>query len=170
MAVDFPASVIRRFWSKVAKTDDPDACWLWLGGVDKDGYGVFGLSSKVKTVRANRFAYEIVHGLLGDLQALHSCDNPPCCNPRHLHAGTHDQNHAEKAARGRSPVPWLKKHPELALRGEAHPNTKVTDAQVDEIRRCYVPRRTPLVFFARKFGTSVSNVYAIVKKLSRIST
>jgi len=34
-------------------------------------------------------------------QALHSCDNPICCNPKHLHEGNHVQNMAEKKARGR---------------------------------------------------------------------
>lgn len=37
----FTTKQIERFWSKVAITDDPDACWEWQAGKDKDGYGIF---------------------------------------------------------------------------------------------------------------------------------
>ena len=30
-----------RFWSKVDKSGD---CWIWIGYIDKDGYGSFGIN------------------------------------------------------------------------------------------------------------------------------
>jgi hypothetical protein len=33
---------------------------------------------------------------------MHSCDNPPCCNPKHLSEGNHYLNWADSVAKGRS--------------------------------------------------------------------
>jgi hypothetical protein len=53
---------------------------------------------------------------------LHSCDNPPCCNPDHLHLGTCADNSREMKERGR------------ASRGSDHTHAKLTEADVVAIR------------------------------------
>ena len=87
-----------RFWAKVDKCG-PDECWEWQGRVNEKGYGLFRISGK--TIRAHRFSLELHKGKLQTgYFALHTCDNPPCCNPNHLYAGTLLQNIHDKMERG----------------------------------------------------------------------
>lgn len=99
---------ITRFWTKVDKRG-PDDCWLWTAHRVHHGYGAFGYGRKVK--RANRIAYCIDKELnIEDIDGqhiLHSCDNPPCCNAKHLYLGTHDDNMIDRAKKGRTGVAIL---------------------------------------------------------------
>jgi hypothetical protein len=52
----------------------------------------------------------------------HKCDTPACVNPDHLFEGTQLENLADRERKGRT------------VRGEQHPATKFTDAQVAQIR------------------------------------
>lgn len=90
-----------RFWSKV-DVRRPGECWEWRSArKDNGGYGVFNATGS-RTVRANRFAFEIVNRRLEPGEVVrHTCDNPPCCNPFHLVAGTQAENVAEMHEKGR---------------------------------------------------------------------
>lgn len=72
---------------------------------DRDGYGTIQFCHKGKKgkCRAHRLVYEIVHNdeLNPENVIMHSCDNPNCCNPRHLSKGTHKDNHDDKVNKGR---------------------------------------------------------------------
>jgi hypothetical protein len=61
----------------------------------------------------------------GDLNVCHSCDNPSCCNPKHLFAGTQRQNLEDALVKGR---------PIIAAPGERNRNAKLSDDLVRLIR------------------------------------
>lgn len=80
----------------------PDECWPWLGAPVKDGYGLFYVGPGKRT-GAHRFAWSLANDGAdpGDAEILHSCDNPPCCNPTHLSPGTHADNMTDMIRRRR---------------------------------------------------------------------
>ena len=89
-----------RFLPKIDTSGGVDACWGWLGSKSPKGYGSFRLVGKIR--KAHRIALVLKYGRNTDLHALHKCDNPSCCNPRHIEAGTNDENQRQRAIRGDS--------------------------------------------------------------------
>lgn len=86
-----------RFWAKVQRRGYAE-CWPWSAGRDRDGYGIFWNGRR--GVRAHRYAYECEVGPIPEgLVIDHLCDNPPCCNPRHMSPTTNRAN----ILRGTSP-------------------------------------------------------------------
>ncbi len=113
-----------RFWAKVDRSGP--GCWPWMGAHNPRGYGNFAIGDM--TVRASRMAWELSFGPIPDgLWVLHTCDNPPCCNPAHLFLGTHAANMADMKAKGRAPGGnavgernGMRLHPERRSRGDLH--------------------------------------------------
>lgn len=73
-------------------------CLEWTLGHAAFGYGyteVDGVS-----MGCHRLAL-ILEGLnITGKVVMHICDNPPCCNPKHLQIGTKKDNNADRAAKG----------------------------------------------------------------------
>lgn len=114
------------FWQRVSVGKDED-CWPYRGARDGAGYGVV-FRGRWGTSKASRLAYMIVHGPIADgFVVCHSCDNPCCCNPRHLWLGTQSENMKDALSKGRLVAPILKK--EMAARGEAHGRATITSKQ-----------------------------------------
>ena len=79
-----------RFWPKIDRSGGPSACWPWIGARNRRGYGRISVGGKNQL--AHRVAYSLVVGTPEGTMILHSCDNPPCCNPAHLRSGTAGDN------------------------------------------------------------------------------
>lgn len=103
-------AMIERFWSKAIRGGE-DECWPFTGPM-RGERGHRGFTIGLRDYYAHRVAYALSTGgdprRIGDPQVLHRCDNPPCCNPKHLFLGTNADNVADKVAKGRQ------------SRGEAH--------------------------------------------------
>lgn len=94
-----------RFWSKVEVTG-PDDCWLWSASrVTGKEYGEIRIKGSL--YKASRISYFIEFGFISDdLLCLHSCDNPPCVNPRHIFQGTDQDNMDDMYEKRRSYHPY----------------------------------------------------------------
>ena len=121
---------IARFWSKV-DCAGPDDCWEWTEGRDTGGYGVF-CDCVYSKHRAHRVAYVITNGDT-ELEVLHWCNHPWCCNPNHLYAGTQKRNMQQCVADGRLADNWRG----IDNRGERCGSAKLTESDVREICRRY---------------------------------
>ncbi len=139
------------FNSAIDRTGGEDSCWPWKRALNKDGYGRFKMEGHYPM--AHRVAYRQSCGPIPvDFKVCHSCDNPPCCNPRHFFLGTDVDNVADRHAKGRDARGdnhGLRKHPERVARGvrqgaytcpekirkgACHGNSKLTDEKVLFIR------------------------------------
>lgn len=103
-------------------------CEMWVGGVNRRGYGKAWHNGK--TVGAHRVAYCKAKGIplesIDGLLVLHSCDNPGCVNPEHLRTGTAKHNAEDCTLRNR----WVKSRPD---------QRKLTPEDVAAILRDYRP-------------------------------
>lgn len=142
----------------------PDECWPWTGGLTIGGYGKFWLPPKA--VLAHRVSFEIHYRLLLPReQALHSCDNPKCVNPRHLRAGTHQDNMDDRTLRGRHRKPGVKaqeRQPkartwETSPKGE-HVNTAKLTPDIVRACRAAAASGTNYADLGRKYGVSRRNM------------
>ena len=137
----------QRFWAKVVKGVAPDDCWGWSGAKRKsDGYGAMKIDNKTR--RSHVVSYEIHHGPVpAGMLVCHRCDNPQCCNPRHLFLGSHKQNTQDMLVKGRH---------RTAL-GVASPFAKLSDDAVREIRGSTESSR----WLGRKFEVSKTVVLRV---------
>lgn len=80
---------IERFFRKVSICSSfPEECWMWVGGKDRAGYGVFKVSPG-RVVSAHRFIFEFSKFAIPKTKCVcHRCDVPACVNPNHLWLGS----------------------------------------------------------------------------------
>jgi hypothetical protein len=131
------------------KKGEPDACWPWQGSVTTYGYGRVQIGGK--KIIASRGTWIMLRGPIPDgFNVCHTCDNRPCCNPGHLFLGTDAENIADKVRKGRQ------------SKGEAHGIARLTDPEIEEIRR-RVAAGEARGSVGRAFGISGRTVGLIVE-------
>jgi len=117
-------STRRRFFAKLVLVGK---CLEFTGTRNKAGYGFVDLMVRGKRfpILAHRLAWAIAHDceIPSDRIICHRCDNPSCCNPKHLYLGTPATNAADKVRAGRQ-VSTLR-----GVLGEAHPASKYSNSQ-----------------------------------------
>lgn len=141
-----------RFWAKV-DVRRAGECWPWKNATNEHGYGLIRVNGG--NVKAHRLALELSDGVrrMPDEKVRHRCDNPPCCNPAHLIPGTQADNIADMVERGR------------VARGAQKPNSKLTPADVAEMRRRRQNGETQAAL-ASEFGVTQSRVSVLTRKAS----
>lgn len=140
-----------RFWKKV-RVGLEDECWPWCGALNGSGYGHAYVEGKV--VRAHRAAFFFCNGKWPTV-CRHSCDNRPCCNPKHLEDGTQADNMADCVARGRH------RHGSPNNNGVNNGCAKLDNRRVKLIRS--LVGCAPHAAIAKLFGVSQERVSSIIR-------
>ena len=135
----YPKDFIESFWSNV-KCGTKNSCWNWTRGTN-GRYGVahYKKGTTWKRIAAHRAAYEISrkrkipsgHGYHG-ICICHTCDNPLCCNPKHLFLGTQIENIEDMTKKGRRATGNKCSNP-----GKQNGRAILDEKQVKEIRKLY---------------------------------
>jgi hypothetical protein len=143
-------NVESRFWERVNKTD---GCWEWQGYLTH-GYGTFRYEGRHQG--AHRVSYAMAYGNPGSLQVLHHCDNRRCVRPDHLFLGTNTDNVADKMAKNRQA------RGQRVPVGEKHPQHKLSQEQVNEIRRRYAMGGITYKQLSEEFGVCLAQIGHII--------
>lgn len=160
-----------RFWEKVEKGK---SCWIWRAAKDESGYGKIGVSGKVEM--AHRVSWSFENGEIPNgMCVLHRCDNPSCVRASHLFIGDQKENMNDMTCKGRRScgdshsaavkhgIPRGDAHYSRngrSMKGDKHPNSKLTSADVIDIRSrvSFGEKRSVL---ANEYGISYTHLCAI---------
>lgn len=145
-----------RLLSKTINADS--GCMIWIGAVDRTGYGAFRLDGKkvgahVASWRLHNEGRPVPVGKL----IMHKCDCRLCVNPEHLVDATSSENVLDAIQKNRLY--------EFHARGESHPSSVLTEDLVRQIRQMHRPRTFGARRIARslaEFGVTESAVRSIL--------
>jgi len=134
---------------------DISACMEWPFPLTACGYG--RLKHQGHRTLAHRLAYILHYGPIppGNWFICHKCDNPKCFRPPHLFPGTPADNTHDAIGKGR----W-----QDYARGEAHRNSKITEAQVREMNAMYLAGTYKKTAIAKQFGITRQQLTHIINR------
>jgi len=148
-ALNWDLETVHRFWSKINIPDNLDDCWEWQAGKMTQGYGSFWINQKM--YRSHRIMYECYYGNIPfNFLIRHTCDNPPCVNPRHLLIGTQKNNIIDAVERNRTAF------------GERNINSILTEQQVKQILNYYIQNNYTQKQLAKLFKVKISTINCII--------
>lgn len=147
-----PAGFDALFAGRIDKARE---CWVWTGPCTKDGYGWTRLDGVTFYLHRLSYAAHVGEIELDKPYVLHSCDNPPCCRPKHLFLGTIADNNRDAFRKGRMRLP--------CVTGESNGAAVLTRDQVEMIRSRYVAGGVFQKQLADEFGVS----QAAISKITR---
>lgn len=135
--------------------DKSGECWVWQGCRIDGKYG--RISKDGVRLYTHRVAWELANGPIPEgMFVLHSCDNPPCCRPVHLHLGTQLDNMRERDERGRNGG--------YKCRGERSVKAKLTREQVLEIRARRDTERISYSRLGKEYGVGTETIAHIIQR------
>lgn len=136
-----------KLFNNLAITDE--GCWEYIGGRTGSNYGAISLGKDFQ-IGAHIIAYEYFNdeSVPKGIKICHTCDNPPCCNPEHLFAGTVQDNKDDEVAKERH------------VHGETHGCAKLTEEDVFEIRGL-IGGGYSLAQVGRQYGVTTQAIYLI---------
>lgn len=139
-----------NFWSRYLVNDNE--CWIWTGPIGDDGYGKVKIAQK--TLRSHRVSYALINGDFDQsLMVCHRCDVPLCINPEHLFLGTNSDNQIDSRSKKRG----------ADIRGVKNPAAKLTEVQILEIKKEYIPYVITHTFLAKKYGVCKNHIARIIR-------
>lgn len=137
---------------KFINVKDENECWEFTGFKNKDWYGIIGTSNG-KCESAHRIIYKIHNKeILENMVVMHTCDNPSCCNPKHLVLGTQNDNIQDMISKGRF-VP-------------RNMSFKLTEEQMNGIRNKYTGKRGEKVKLAKEYNVVITTITNILNNKS----
>ncbi len=165
------------FWARVKQGSESE-CWEWQGPRMFPPNMPYGVVNTPRSrgapwsFRSHRVAWELTHGAITDpaLCVCHHCDNPPCCNPKHLFLGTQADNTEDMFLKGREKYlsgdeHWSAQHPEYLQhmpRGEDNKNHRLKTEEVVRIRALYATKKYSYRDLEPMFGVSDVTIMSVV--------
>jgi hypothetical protein len=141
-------------WLESMSNHSTDECLAYPFLINAHGYGQLRNPKEKGSMLASRMMCILAHGNPPhkDSYACHSCHkgNQGCVNPRHLYWGDNRSNQMDRVDNGNS------------NRGSKHANSKLTEAEVLDIRANLSGKS--VVEIALERGLAVSTIYAILSR------
>jgi len=140
-----------RFLRFVNKRSENE-CWNWNGRMyGRTGRGEYRCRKNGIAIRlySHRAAWILANkrDVPKGLQVLHSCNNPLCCNPNHLRAGTQLDNLNQMRRQGRD-------------------NFKFTDNEIQRMRKLHCSG-IKIRKLMSLFKISYTHIYAVIARRTR---
>lgn len=146
-------------FDKCYDIDAATGCWVW-NRTKSLGYGIVHIASG-KQAKAHRLSYEKHVGPIPDgLYILHRCNRRDCVCPDHLYAGTQKENMRDAIDAGTH----VSLHPDIASRpGEKNGRAKLSQDDVDYIRKIYRRGKPRQIDLAAKYGVDQTTISKIIR-------